>query len=199
MTGHFHGMPRVSVKEEIVVAAIETLHHKGFNGCSVQDITDAAGVPKGSFYNHFASKEDLAVEALNRYWQRVQSSLNILDDADTSPTARLHLYFRHLNEIARLNDYKTGCLVGNMSAEMSDQSLTIRERLAVLLAAWSGVIERCVRKAQDEGSMRRDVDSKAIAAFLLNSWEGAVMRAKVDRSHAPLEDFIKVAFISLSA
>jgi TetR/AcrR family transcriptional repressor of nem operon len=198
MTGHIHLMPRVSVKEQIVVAAIETLHRKGFNGSSVQDITDAAGVPKGSFYNHFESKEDLAVEALERYWHRVLSSLNSLGDTETAPAARLKGYFRYLNEIARQNKYQTGCLVGNMSVEMSDQSASIRGKLAVLLTAWSRAIESCVREAQADGSIRRDIDSKAIAAFLLNAWEGAVMRAKVDRSHAPLAVFEKVVFTSLS-
>jgi TetR/AcrR family transcriptional repressor of nem operon len=197
MTGHIEPMPRASVKEQIVVAAIETLHRKGFNGCSVQDITDAARVPKGSFYNHFGSKEDLAVEALERYWHRVLSSLNALSDTGTAPATRLKRYFRHLDEIARQNKYQTGCLVGNMSVEMSGQSASIRGKLAVLLTAWSRAIESCVREAQADGSMRRDIDCKTIAAFLLNAWEGAVMRAKVDRSHAPLEVFEKFVFTSL--
>src|SRR6266436_3990981 len=74
MTSHIRDMPRASTKEQIVTAAVETLHMKGFNATSVEDITNAAKVPKGSFYNHFKSKEDLAVEALDRYWQNMQTS-----------------------------------------------------------------------------------------------------------------------------
>ncbi len=191
-------MPRASLKEQIIVAAVETLHRKGFNGSSVQDITDAAKVPKGSFYNHFESKEALAVEALDRYWQRVLGSLDMLSDEKTPPVERLRRYFRHLGGIARQGDYRLGCLIGNMSAEMPDQSRLVRERLAILLAAWSRAIESCVRQAQADGSARRDLEAKTVAAFLLNAWEGAVMRSKVERDAAPFAAFEQVVFTLLA-
>jgi TetR/AcrR family transcriptional repressor of nem operon len=100
MTGHVCGMPRASTKEQIVAAAVETLHLKGFNATSVEDITIAAKVPKGSFYNHFKSKEDLAVEALDRYWQSMLTSLGLLSDEKTAPVTRLKRHFRHLGKVA---------------------------------------------------------------------------------------------------
>jgi TetR/AcrR family transcriptional repressor of nem operon len=190
-------MARPNTREQIIVAAVETLHRKGFNGTSVQDITEAAQVPKGSFYNHFESKELLAVEALERYWQRVLNGLSGLGDESTPPAVRLKRYFRRLNEVASQAEYKTGCMIGNMSAEMPDQSRPVRERLAVLLAAWSRAIESCVRQAQADGTLRRDMDARSIAAFLLNSWEGAMMRAKVDKDADALTAFETVAFGAL--
>lgn len=190
-------MPRPSVKEEIVQAAVKMLHERGFNATGVQDITDAAGVPKGSFYNHFESKEALGLEALERYWSGALASLESLKDESTPPAARLKAYFRRLNELARKVKYRPGCMIGNLSVEMSDQSPVIRERLAGMLAKWSRAIEQCVKAAQADGSMRRDLEAKAVAAFLLNSWEGAVMRAKVDRNDAAFEQFEKIVFKSL--
>ena len=190
-------MARPNTKEQIIAAAVETLHRKGFNGTSVQDITEAAQVPKGSFYNHFESKELLAVEALERYWQRVLNGLSGLGDENTPPADRLKRYFRRLNEVAGQADYRTGCMIGNMSAEMPDQSRPVRERLAVLLAAWSRAIESCVRQAQADGALRRDMDARTIAAFLLNSWEGAMMRAKVDKDADAFAAFEAVAFGAL--
>ena len=195
--GHIDEMPRPSVKEEIVQAALKVLHQRGFNATGVQDITAAAGVPKGSFYNHFESKEALGLEALERYWQGALNSLDALKDEDVRPVARLKAYFRKLNELARKFKYRPGCMIGNLSVEMSDQSPMIRERLAIILAKWSRAIEQCVKEAQVEGSMRRDLDAKAIAAFLLNSWEGAVMRAKVDRNDVSFDQFEKIVFTSL--
>jgi TetR/AcrR family transcriptional repressor of nem operon len=90
-------------------------------------------------------------------------------------------------------------MVGNLSVEMSDQSPMIRERLAGILAKWTRAIEECVKKAQADASMRDDLDAKAIAAFMLNSWEGAVMRAKVDRSEVPFVQFEKIVFASLTS
>ncbi len=194
MSGHIHSMPRASVKEPIVVAALETLHQKGFNATSVQDITDAAKVPKGSFYNHFESKEDLAIEALDRYWQRVLGSLKLLSDEKIPPLTRLRDYFSRLSRIASDTGYSGGCFVGNMSVEMSNQSRLIRERLALLLAAWTRAIESCVREAQDNGSIRRDMDAKSVASFLLNSWEGAVLRSKVDKDAVALAAFENITF-----
>jgi TetR/AcrR family transcriptional regulator, transcriptional repressor for nem operon len=191
-------MPRASVKDQIVDAAVEALHRKGFNGTSVQDITDAAKVPKGSFYNHFESKEELAVAALDYYWQGVLAGLRQLGDAKTPPVARLKKYFHDLGERGRAREYRTGCMIGNMSTEMAGQSDMVRERLAVVLAAWSRAIESCVREAQADGSMRRDLDARTIAAFLLNSWEGAVLRSKVDRDAVSLAAFEEVVLMALA-
>jgi len=190
-------VPRPSLKEQILDAAVETLHRKGFNASSVQDITDAAGVPKGSFYNHFKTKEDLAVEALGRYWQRVLGSLHLLDDAATPAVTRLKRYFRHLAAVARKQQYQVGCMIGNMSAELADQSPQVRARLATALAAWSAAIESCVAQGQASGAIRGDIAARTIAAFLLNAWEGAVIRAKVDKTTEAFEAFEAFVFTSL--
>jgi TetR/AcrR family transcriptional regulator, transcriptional repressor for nem operon len=191
-------MARESVKEQIIVAAVETLHLKGFNGASVQDITDAARVPKGSFYNHFESKEELAVAALDRYWQKLLAGLQPLSDTKTPPVERLKRYFRSVSERGGTRGYQKGCMIGNLSTEMSDQSRPVRERLAIVLAAWSRAIESCVREAQADGAMRRDLDARTIAAFLVNSFEGAVMRSKVDRDAASFSAFEDVVFAALA-
>ena len=103
-------MARPSTREQIITAAVDTLHRKGFNGTSVQDITEAAQVPKGSFYNHFESKELLAVEALERYWQKVLNGLSGLGEETVPAATRLKQYFQYLNEVARQGDYRTGCM-----------------------------------------------------------------------------------------
>jgi TetR/AcrR family transcriptional repressor of nem operon len=192
-------MPRASVKEQIVDAAVLSLHEKGFNGASVQDITDAARVPKGSFYNHFDSKEDLAVVVLERYWSRVLSSLAILREEGTSPVERLRRYFDYLAAVARKADFRLGCLIGNMSVEMSGQSPEVRERLALLFANWTRAIEVCVREAQADGSLRTDLDAHVVAAFLLNAWEGSMARTKVDRDMTALRTFERVVATVLAS
>lgn len=191
-------MPRKSVKEQILDAAIDMMHRRGFNATAVQDITTSAGVPKGSFYNHFESKEVLAVEALGIYWQTGLGWLDILNRSDAPPLSLLKAYFRRAARAIRDENYETGCMIGNFAIEMSGSSPLIRERIALALAAWSGAIENCVREAQADGSMRRDLDAKAIGRFLLNSWQGAAMRAKVDRDNTPFIDFETVVFKALS-
>jgi TetR/AcrR family transcriptional repressor of nem operon len=192
-------MPKPSVREEIVGAALKTLHAKGFNGTSVQDITDAAEVPKGSFYNHFKSKEDLAAEVLDRYWEKAQVSLGLLTDEKVPPLERLKQYFRYLAAIAKRGEFRRGCFIGNMASEMPEHSPLLREKLGVLFAAWTKAIESCVNEAQANGSLRRDLDASATATFLLNAWEGALMRSKVDRNARSFAAFEDIVFTALGA
>src|SRR5712671_204320 len=114
------------VRERLLEAGVATFHQRGFNGCSVQDITEAAGVPKGSFYNHFESKEALGIEALERYWQGASNSLKALENKEVAPVLRLKAYFHKLNVMARKFEYRPGCFIGNLGAEMSDQSPAFR-------------------------------------------------------------------------
>src|ERR1700750_820846 len=137
MTGHIVSyMARPNVRQKIVDAGLKVLIEKGFNGCGVQDITAAAGVPKGSFYNHFESKEALGAEVVERYG-RDNPRRAVLADASVPALQRLRAHFERLNETYAGARFGRGCLLGNFSAELADQSQLIRERLADLYIAWS--------------------------------------------------------------
>src|ERR1700761_5312508 len=93
-----------NVRERLLEAGVQTFSKSGFNGCSVQDITEAAGVPKGSFYNHFESKEALGAAALEHYWtDGACDRLQILTRTDLPPLERLRTYFEQAaGEIVQL-------------------------------------------------------------------------------------------------
>ena len=101
-------MPRANVREQLIEAGLQTLHLHGFNGSGVQDITDAAGVPKGSFYNHFESKEALALQALERFWQNGAGRRALLSDTSVEPVERLRRYFRALDRVMRARGREGG-------------------------------------------------------------------------------------------
>jgi len=189
-------MTRHNVREQIVDAGLKTLLEKGFNACGVRDITDAAGVPTGSFYNHFASKEALGAEIVGRYAQE-NSRRKALRDKRLSPLERLRRHFDGLGQMYADLDYGRGCLLGNFSAELADHSPLIRERLAALFASWTKVIEEAVRDAQADGTMSSKLDPADLAAFLLDAYEGALLRARVEKSGAPLDRFMTIAFAHL--
>jgi TetR/AcrR family transcriptional repressor of nem operon len=193
-TGHIETMPKPNVREEILTAGVDTLHRHGFNATSVQDITDAAGVPKGSFYNHFESKEVLGAEVVRRFMQNRRAHLAILRDANMAPLSRLRKYFEGMNQIVAKNNYSHGCLLGNFGAELSDQSPLIRERLAQAFEDWSKLIANVIAESQAAGDMSKDFSPKTLAGFFLNGWEGALLRARVDKSRAPLDQFLAVNF-----
>ena len=185
-------MAQPNLRDAILSSGLETLHHRGFNATSVQDITEAAGVPKGSFYNHFDSKEALGAAAVDAYAAKM-GSLAILLDQSIAPLARLRRHFVALAEAARY-PYDAGCLLGNFSAELSGQSPLIRERVAAALGAWSKALAGVIDEAQREGALPRDRDPRTLASFIVDSWEGAVLRAKVERDRAPLDAFLAITF-----
>ncbi|MGY3489567.1 TetR/AcrR family transcriptional repressor of nem operon [Bradyrhizobium sp. USDA 4011] len=190
-------MAKPNVREQLIEAGLEILHRNGFNGSGVQDITDSASVPKGSFYNHFESKEDLALQALERYWQNGVDRRALLTDPKVDPVERLRRYFRSLSDLVVRQKFEKGCMVGGFSSEMAVRSPQIRARLAEIFAAWSRSIETCVREAEKLGRVRTRLPADVIATFLLNAWEGVVLRSKVEQSNAPLEQFERVIFASI--
>jgi len=193
-TGHIPDMPRPGSREQLINSALETLLRQGFNGTAVQDITDAAGLPKGSFYNYFKSKEALAAEVIDRYAKEQAALAGVLSDESISPVERLRRYFASLATNLAEQNYERGCLMGNFSTELADQSRLIRDRLSANFAAWSRQIEGCIRDGQKAGEISRDIDPRVLAAFLLNSFEGAMLRMKVEKDGSPLDDFMTLVF-----
>jgi TetR/AcrR family transcriptional repressor of nem operon len=186
-------MSRASTKEQIVQAGLKILLDKGFNGVGVQEITETAGVPKGSFYNHFESKEALGAEIVERYGMD-GTRRQVLLDRSLPALARLRGHFAGLNELFVKSKFERGCLLGNFSAELSNQSAVIRERLAELYQRWSRDIELAIADGQAEGTIPPDKNAADIAAFLLDAYEGALLRARVERSRAPFARFMQLAF-----
>lgn len=189
-------MARANVREQLIDAGLRTIYTHGFNGCSVQDITVAAGVPKGSFYNHFESKEALALEALERFWEAGTERRAVLSDTSLDPIERLRRHFMMLSEAIIRNHFLRGCLIGNFSSEMAVHD-DFRSRLGEIYANWTAQIASCVEEAAKAGRVRAQAPAASIAAFLVNSWEGAVLRAKVEHNQSALDEFSAVVFSSV--
>jgi len=185
---------KTNVRDRLLTAALEALHKNGFNATGVQDITDAAKVPKGSFYNHFESKDALGVEVVERYVAKGGERRQALVGGPGAPIARLKAYFKSLNQLGPASGFSRGCLLGNFSAELSSQSPGIRGAVAGAMTDWTKDIAQVVAEAQQAGDVSRDIPAATLAAFLLNAWEGAVLRSRVDKSAAPLDTFMSVAF-----
>lgn len=185
------------MREEIVDAAVEQFHTYGFNAAGVKDITDSAGVPKGSFYNHFESKEALAVVALERYGEGRR--LQELTDTSVDPLLRLRRHFTFLREENSVRDYSRGCLIGGFGTEMSDHSDVIREAVRAALESWAEAIAAPIAEAQESGRIAAATDARTLARFVLNAWEGTLISARSDRSEASYEVFFDTVFGTLLA
>jgi TetR/AcrR family transcriptional repressor of nem operon len=181
-----------TVRDRIVEAGLDRFHTLGFNGCGVQEIVDKAGIPKGSFYNYFKAKELLVVEVLKAYADG--SRREMLSDKRIPPIKRLHAHFEFLASRYAGFGYGKGCLIGNIAAEASDNMPIVRKALARGLADWTELVAGVIREGQADGSIEARLEAEEVARFLINSWEGAVIRMKIANSRQPLDDFFSVAF-----
>ncbi len=189
-------MKQGTTRDTLISTGLKVLHARGFHASGVQDITDAAGVPKGSFYTHFDSKERFGAEVLGRYWERrADRALSILSDETRPPLERLKAYFAGKTQVS--GPFDKGCLIGNFSAEMAGDSRLMRDRLAAVFAAWTQMLAGCIREAQAAGELRRELDPESIAAFLIDAFEGAILRTKVDRDATALRRFESIVFSNI--
>jgi TetR/AcrR family transcriptional repressor of nem operon len=185
---------RPSVRNRIHDAATKVFTERGFHGSSVQNITDSAEVPKGSFYNHFKSKEALAAEIVTAYGDG-RTDRGILTDAKVPPLTRLKKHFTALNDyFSRCTD---GCLVGKFMAEVSDDTPEIRARLVEVLKRWGEQLSSAIADGQRDGTIRKDLKADELAAFLIDSYEGAILRTRVEKNPRALKSFTNIVFSSI--
>jgi TetR/AcrR family transcriptional repressor of nem operon len=192
--------PKPDTRDNLVRAGLQTIHAEGFAATGIQSIVERADVPKGSFYNHFDSKEAFGAEVIDAYSRLGQEKLRaFLCNPDLPPLARLEAYFDDRIQALGTGAYARGCLLGNFSAEAADHSALIREHLVQQWDAWSGVFESCIAEAQRQGTVDDRVPAGLLARFIFNSWEGALLRMRVEKTGAALTEFKDVVFGTLLA
>ena len=194
-------MPRPSnpeVRRRLLAAGLDLVHARGFAASGVKDITDAAGVPKGSFYAYFPSKEAFAAAILEHYWTDIEMRLLPILDADGLAQERITRFFHALADEHEAGDFLLGCLVGNLSLELGGSSEPVRAELIRILERWDEALTECVRSGQvGSGDIRADLDSAELASRLIEAWEGAALRGKVTRSRIPYDRFEAVTVPAL--
>ncbi|MCA3742181.1 MAG: TetR family transcriptional regulator C-terminal domain-containing protein [Phenylobacterium sp.] len=191
-------MSRPSNREQLIETGVETLMCRGFSNASVRDIASAAGVPLGSFTNHFRSKEDYAVEVLDRYFASIQHVMaETLESPNMAPLQRLDAYLDVITDLMSVSGWRYGCLIGNLGLEVSGYSELIRTRLQGIFADWLRPFLAVVVDAQRSGELRDDLSPEEVAEFLLAGWHGAILRMKVERSDEPLKRFRRIIEVTL--
>ena len=188
-------MGRPSNKEKLLSDGLRVVHERGFGASSVRDIVQAAGVPQGSFTNHFASKEAFGLEVLERYHDMTSAAVSAtLRNDELPPLRRLRAWISRQLEYLRKDDMRRGCLYGNMSAEASEESETIRARVVSVFAENEASVAYCLAAAVDAGELAPSTDSRELAGFIVSSLQGAILVAKAQRSPLPVERFVRVLF-----
>jgi TetR/AcrR family transcriptional repressor of nem operon len=178
-----------------LAAGTQIILEKGYHHTGIQEVLQTARVPKGSFYYYFPSKADFGLEVIGHfaaaYMQRLEQHLG---DTTQSPLTRLRRHLEQTIAWFESRGYRGGCLIGNLSQELADQNDLFVARLEAVLTAWRERYRHLFLEAQALGELRADLDPQQVAEFYVNSFEGAVLRAKLSKSSEPLRLFVTIMF-----
>jgi TetR/AcrR family transcriptional regulator, transcriptional repressor for nem operon len=184
-----------NTRDHLLQVGLRRIHSMGYAATGVKEILDEADIPKGSFYHYFASKEAFAKEVLNLYVRgENERAGRILGEGKGAPVKRLRRYFEELIAVYGPTAEISGCMVGNLSLEMADHSDSIQSLLHQSFSNWQTGIAGVLQEAIDRGDLAKSNKPQELASFLLNSYEGALLRSKADRSNKALENFLHFAF-----
>ncbi|WP_234544824.1 TetR/AcrR family transcriptional regulator [Streptomyces shenzhenensis] len=171
-------MPQVSVRGKLIAHAETVFRRQGFHGASVLDITSAAGVPKGSFYNHFKSKQELAAEIVRQYSRATDLSMLERDDG-RSARERLRAHFASQAQRTSSTGVEFGCLLVTMASETPTAGEEVGTAVRGSISAWGDVLAEVIRQGQQAGEIRSTEPAGDLAAFLIDAFEGGALRGKV--------------------
>lgn len=195
MTATSRSRPRGATRDELVHIGVRILTEKGYGNTGLDEILRTAGVPKGSFYHYFPSKEAYGLAVVEHYAQYFAKRLaRAFDDASLDPLDRLRRFVTEACAGMVRHEFRRGCLVGNLGQELGALNDAFGTRLEAVLAGWQTRVADCLRAAITAGELAPDADPEALAAFFWIAWEGAILRAKLARSTAPLELCARVYF-----
>jgi TetR/AcrR family transcriptional regulator, transcriptional repressor for nem operon len=188
-----------STRERLIATGLPLLLERGYNGLGLQALLSAAGVPKGSFYHHFRDKEDFALQVVDAYMREVHADLDaILGDPSFLPLDRVRLFFATTQQTYRQQGYM-GCLLGGLGQELSGVSSSFRRKIEECFMEIATRLTVCFEEARERGDLPADSDPRRLASLLVDCWEGAALRSRLQRDHAPLNAMLEFYFRSAGA
>jgi TetR/AcrR family transcriptional repressor of nem operon len=188
----------VDTKERILAAGAELVIEKGFNGAGLSEILARAGVPKGSFYHYFASKEEFGVALIESACHEYVTSLReILSDRKRSAVQRLRGVFEYGRAECQQSGPTIECVIPKLALETANLSEPVHAAVRAAYQQWSALIAQVIREGQSAGEIARHHDADRLANVLVMMWEGAAIRMQVERSIHPLDDFLAFVFDTL--
>lgn len=185
--------------QKLLQTGVELLLRHGYNDLGIAAVLESTGTPKGSFYHHFASKEDYALQVIDLYMQDVHAGLaQCLGDPAHGPLERIRRFFEASEEKYRQQGYM-GCLLGGLGQELSGVSEVFRRKVEQCFEEIAAQLAGCLREAIALRELPPSVDPDRLAQLLVNCWEGAALRTRLRRDPAPLRDMLDFYFAAAKA
>ncbi|NML74603.1 TetR family transcriptional regulator [Rhizobium sp. S-51] len=186
-------------RQKLIRAGLIFLTEKGYSPVGIDEILEHAGVPKGSFYHYFKGKADFGSQLISAYHAFFAAKLDRwFQDESLTPLDRLRAFVADAEAGMARHEFRRGCLIGNLGQEMGALPEAYRSQLTDALGDWQSRTAACLQAAQAAGEIAPHHDTAALAAFFWIGWEGAVLRAKLERRADPLSTFAEGFFALLT-
>jgi TetR/AcrR family transcriptional regulator, transcriptional repressor for nem operon len=183
-------------KQRLLDAGLAMLLEHGYNDLGIQALLAETGTPKGSFYHHFKDKEDFALRVIDQYMEQVHAGLDAcLSDEGRPPLARVRHFFELTQQSYREQGYM-GCLLGGLGQELSGVSEVFRRKIAGCFTVIAGRLAICLEEARKQGDLPPGSDTRRMASLLVDCWEGAALRSRLQGNAAPLTAMLDFYFQS---
>jgi TetR/AcrR family transcriptional repressor of nem operon len=186
---------RSDTRRALVWCGTELLTERGFQVTGIEEVLKRVGVPKGSFYHFFKSKDEFGVAVIQNYVDYYARKMDrIFDNTSITPLARLKAFVENAKHGMTRFDFRRGCLIGNLGQELASLDNAFRGQLEDVLVSWEIRVTACLEEAVQRGEIASDNDAHALSRFFWIGWEGAILRAKLTRSLAPIDHFAGIYF-----
>ena len=181
---------KLSAREKLIRAGIDLMSEKGLNSTGIEEVLELAGIPRGSFYYYFKSKNAFGLEVINAYVAILSARLvDTLTDEKVSPLQRLQNYIDATEVFLNRYEFRRGCLVGNVSQDLAFLNDEIRAKVSETFNDLHLIVSRCLDDAVAAGELSADFNTAEFGKVFWVVWEGVILRARLDRSVEPLRQF----------
>jgi len=186
---------RQNTRQKILEVGAEIIHLKGYNHTGLQEILQATGVPKGSFYNYFKSKEDFGLQVIDFFADLFASMAGeALKEESLTPLQKIARMLDGFIDFFKSKDYAYGCPIGNLAQEMGDLNPAFRKKLRRAADEMVDIYRGLLEQARIAGEISADLDIKETAYFIVSSWHGALVRMKIEKGPRPLKNHKRFIF-----
>ena len=181
-------------RDHILIMGMNILRDRGYHGTSVKDIVSAAGIPKGSFYNYFESKEDFAVKALDKYFNDfIEEVFSVLEDASKSHKERLIAHYEQRVELMLTRpEFENGCVANLLGNEMGNHSEPIRNTITKHESFVKEKLIETVQKGRENKEINNQLDAKALVNYIEDAWKGAIITRKEYQNDQSMRNLLLV-------
>ena len=174
--------------QHILEKGMNLIFENGFHSVGLQKILDAAGIPKGSFYHYFKSKEDFGLQMIDFYADTTLHFLStFLENEQRNPRERIFDLLKAVTVIYQEENYSRGCFLGNCSLELAAQKSSYAAVISGNFDKWQALFAKTIKEGQEQGNIKKEHSPEEYAGFLINSWEGALVRMKSTKNGKPME------------